>query len=53
MTMPLGKSVAKNMRELYADNEKSGKEKGAGGKKRKRSQMIAIAMRAAGKMKGG
>ena len=52
--MPLGKSVAKNMRELYADNEKSGKEKGAGGKKRKRSQMIAIAMRAAGKeMKGG
>ena len=47
--MPLGKSVAKNMRELYADNEKSGKEKGAGGKKRKRSQMIAMAMRAAGK----
>jgi hypothetical protein len=52
--MPLGKSVAKNMRELYADNEKPGKEKGAGGKKRKRSQIIAIAMRAAGKpMKGG
>lgn len=51
--MPLGKSVAKNMRELYADNEKSGKEKGASGKKRKRSQMVAIAMRAAGKMKGG
>jgi len=51
--MPLGKSVSKNMREMYADNEKSGKEKGAGGKKRKRSQMVAIAMRAAGKMKGG
>ena len=52
--MPLGKSVAKNLRELYADNEKKGKEMGAGGKKRKRSQIIAIAMRAAGKpMKGG
>lgn len=50
--MPLSKSVSKNMKELYADNEKSGKEKGAGGKKRKRSQMIAMAIRAAGKSKG-
>jgi hypothetical protein len=49
--MPLSKSVSKNIKELYADNEKPGKEKGAGGKKRKRSQMIAIAMRAAGKSK--
>lgn len=51
--MPLSKSVSKNIKELYADNEKAGKEKGAGGKKRKRSQMIAIAMRAAGKSKMG
>ena len=51
--MPLSKSVSKNMKELYADNEKSGKEKGAGGKKRSRAQMVAIAMKAAGKSKMG
>ena len=40
------------MRELYADNKKSGKERGAKGKPRSRAQMIAIALRAAGKAKG-
>lgn len=49
--MPLGKSVAANIKELYADNKKKGKEMGAGGKKRKRSQIVAIALRAAGKSK--
>jgi hypothetical protein len=34
--MPLGKSVSKNFRELYADNKKKGKAKGAGGKSRKK-----------------
>jgi hypothetical protein len=47
--MPLGKDVSKNIHELYADNKKSGKEKGAGGKPRPRKQIIAIAMSAAGK----
>ena len=37
--------------ELKADNEKSGKERGAGGKKRSRKQMIAIALSKAGKSK--
>jgi hypothetical protein len=45
--MPLTKSVGDNMRELMEDNRKSGKERGAGGKPRKRSQMIAIALEAA------
>ena len=49
--MPLGKNVSKNMRELYKDNKKSGKAKGANGKARSRSQMIAIALSAAGKSK--
>jgi hypothetical protein len=42
--MPLGKSVSKNIRELYADNKKKGKAKGAGGKARSRKQIIAIAL---------
>lgn len=46
--MPLGKSVSKNIRELYKDNKKKGKARGANGKPRKRSQIIAIAMKAAG-----
>lgn len=50
--MPLGKDVSKNMRELAADNKKSGKEKGANGKPRSRAQMIAISLNAAGKSKG-
>lgn len=49
--MPLGKSVSKNVRELYADNRKSGKARGAGGKPRSHRQIIAIAMHAAGKSK--
>lgn len=49
--MPLGKSVSKNVRELYADNKKSGKARGANGKVRSREQIIAISMNAAGKSK--
>lgn len=49
--MPLGKNVSANMRELYADNKKKGKERGANGKVRSRKQMIAIAMSVAGKSK--
>lgn len=45
--MPLGSNVSKNIRELYADNKKKGKARGAGGKKRSRAQMIAIAIHAA------
>lgn len=41
------------MRELYADNKKKGKERGANGKVRSRAQMIAIAMNAAEKSKDG
>lgn len=50
--MPMTRNVSENMRELYKDNEKTGKAKGAGGKKRSRAQMVAIAMKAAGKSKG-
>ena len=49
--MPLGKSVSKNIKELTADNKKKGKARGAGGKKRNRKQIIAIALNAAGKKK--
>lgn len=51
--MPMGKDVSENMRELYADNKKSGKEKGAKGKARSRAQMIAIAMQEASKKQRG
>lgn len=47
--MPLGSNVSKNIKELYADNKKSGKAKGANGKPRSKAQIIAIAMSAAGK----
>jgi len=50
--MPLGKNVSKNISELYADNKKKGKERGAMGKARSRQQIIAIALSAAGKSKG-
>lgn len=43
------KTISKNIRELYKDNEKKGKERGAKGKKRSRKQIIAIAMSMAGK----
>jgi hypothetical protein len=49
--MPLGRNVSKNISELYADNKKSGKAKGAMGKPRSRTQIIAIALSAAGKSK--
>ncbi len=49
--MPLGKNVGKNISELYADNKKKGKAKGANGKSRSRAQIIAIAYSAAGKSK--
>ncbi len=41
--MPLGKSVKKNIEELYADNKKKGKARGANGKPRSKKQIIAIA----------
>ena len=47
--MPLTKDVSKNIRELYKDNKKTGKAKGAGGKARSRKQIIAIALNATGK----
>jgi hypothetical protein len=49
--MPLGKNVSANIEELYKDNKKSGKARGANGKPRSRKQIIAIAMHAAGKSK--
>lgn len=49
--MPLGKNVSKNIKELYKDNKKKGKAKGAQGKARPRKQIIAIAMNAAGMSK--
>ena len=42
--MPLGTNISSNIRELYADNKKTGKARGANGKKRSRAQMIAIAI---------
>ena len=41
---PLGKNVSANIRELYKDNKKKGKARGAGGKKRSRKQIIAISI---------
>lgn len=49
--MPLGKNIVKNIKELYKDNKKSGKAKGANGKPRSRAQIIAISISAAGKSK--
>lgn len=49
--MPLSKNVSKNIRELYADNKKKGKARGANGKPRSRAQIIAIAMSAAKRKK--
>jgi len=41
--MKSGNIFKKAIKELYKDNKKEGKERGAGGKPRSRSQMIAIA----------
>ena len=49
--MPLGKNVSKNIKELIKDNSKTGKARGAGGKKRPMKQIIAISLNAAGKSK--
>lgn len=46
------KNVGANIRELIADNKKSGKERGAGGKVRSRKQILAIALSASRKKKG-
>lgn len=54
--MPLTGNVSSNIKELYKDNKRSGKARGANGKPRSRKQIIAIALNAAGKgrrMKSG
>lgn len=38
------KNTSYNIRELYKDNKKSGKSRGANGKLRSRKQIIAIAL---------
>lgn len=45
------KTISKNISELYADNKKTGKAKGANGKPRSRSQILAIALSVAKKSK--
>lgn len=50
--MPLGKNVSANIKELYKDNKKKGKARGANGKKRSRKQIITIALNAADKTRG-
>jgi len=42
--MPLTGNVSRDISELYRDNKKKGKERGANGKPRSREQIIAIAM---------
>lgn len=49
--MPLGKNVSANFKELFADNKKKGKARGANGKPRSRAQIIAISLSVAGKSK--
>ncbi len=49
--MALGKSVKKNIKELVLDNKKTGKARGAGGKKRPMKQIVAIAYSASRKKK--
>lgn len=44
--MPLTSNISQNIKELYKDNQKAGKEKGQNGKPRSRSQIIAIALEA-------
>lgn len=43
------KTISANIRELYKDNKKSGKARGAKGKPRSKEQIIAIALSMAGK----
>lgn len=42
--MPLKGSVSNRIKELYADNKKFGKARGANGKPRSRKQILAIAL---------
>jgi hypothetical protein len=42
--MPLIGNISDRIRELYKDNLKKGKARGANGKKRSRKQVIAIAL---------
>ena len=49
--MPLGKNIGKNIKELKADNKKTGSARGAYGKPRSEKQIKAIAIKAAGKSK--
>jgi hypothetical protein len=49
--MPLGSNIKKNIRELFADNKKKGKSRGANGRPRSRKQIIAIALSAAKRKK--
>lgn len=42
--MPLTNNVSENIKELYKDNLKKGKARGANGKKRSREQILAIAL---------
>jgi hypothetical protein len=56
--MPLKKGssrkvISENIRELYKDNKKSGKAKGANGKARSKSQILAIALSLSGKKRQG
>lgn len=44
LNMPITRNVKKNFHELYEDNKKSGKARGANGKPRSRKQIIAIAL---------
>lgn len=44
--MPLPNTVKGRFKELYADNKKSGKDRGANGKPRSKAQIIAIALKA-------
>ena len=49
--MPLTGNVSQNIKELYNDNKRKGKARGANGKVRGRAQIIAIAESAARKSK--
>lgn len=42
------KNIEKNITELQKDNQKKGKERGAGGKPRSKSQILEIALSTAG-----
>lgn len=46
------RTIAKNFKELYADNKKKGKARGANGKPRSKAQITAIVLNTAGIKKG-